>query len=135
MARDNGQAFQALDAMIAKIKAVGLIPTEVAPQIADALHSILDANIAAGVGPDGKPWPLTKKGEKPLKNASAALTVRAVGSVVLAKLTGPTALHHLGIARGHIRRQILPSSRVPGPMTAAVKAVLTKAFQTRTGAK
>jgi hypothetical protein len=135
MARDNGQGFKDLDAMIQKIKAVGLIPKEVAPQVADALRAEITKNIAAGVDPGGKPWKLTEKGEKPLKNAAASLDVKAVGTVVLAKLTGPVALHHLGAARGHIRRQVLPSSRLPQPMTQAIKAVLTKAFKAKTGAK
>jgi hypothetical protein len=128
MARDNSAAFAALDAMVAKIKAVGLIPTEVAPAVADALRDQLVANISAGVDPSGKPWELTKDGKVPLRNAAASLTVKAVGSVVLAKLTGPTALHHLGRARGHVRRQILPNGRLPQPMTAAIKVVIDKAF-------
>ena len=119
--------------MVAKIKAVGLIPTQVAPAVADALKDQITANISAGVDPSGKPWPLTQTGQVPLKNAAASLTVKAVGSVVLAKLTGPTALHHLGIARGHIRRQILPNGRLPQPMTAAIKVVINKAFAKATG--
>lgn len=128
MARDNGQAFAELQGWIDKLNTLDDLPSEVAKDVAPALDAKIRANISAGVDPEGKPWQLTKEGKKPLTNAGAALTVRAISSVVQAKLEGHVALHHLGAAKGNVRRQILPSSRLPQPMTEAVKQVAIKRF-------
>jgi hypothetical protein len=128
MARDNGQAFAELQGWIDKVNTLGVLPSEIAKDVAPALDAKIRENISAGVDPEGKPWPLTKTGQKPLTNAAAALSVRAISSVVQAKLEGHVALHHLGAARGNVRRQILPSSRLPQPMTEAVKEVAIKRF-------
>ena len=128
MARDNGQAFAEMQGWIDRLNTLGDLPTEVAKEVAPVLDAEIRKNIAAGVDPEGKPWQLTKDGKKPLTNAGAALTVRAISSVVQAKLEGHVALHHIGSARGNVRRQILPSSRLPQPMTAAVKTVAVRRF-------
>jgi hypothetical protein len=128
VARDNGQAFAELQRWIDQINTLGDLPSEVAKEIAPVLDAKIKQNISAGVDPEGKPWPLTKTGEKALANAGAALMVRAISSVVQAKLEGHVALHHLGAAKGNVRRQILPSSRLPQPMTEAVKEVAVKRF-------
>jgi len=128
MARDNGQAFAELQGWIDRINQLGDLPSEVAKDVAPALDAKIRQNISAGVDPEDKPWQLTKEGKKPLTNAGAALTVRAISSVVQAKLEGHVALHHLGAAKGNVRRQILPSSRLPQPMTEAVKQVAVKRF-------
>lgn len=127
MARDNGKAFAELQAMIDKIKAVGALPAKVAPQIAELTRQKIADNIANGVDPGGKPWPLTKDGKRPLRNAAKALRARAIGTVVQLVLEGPEARHHLGIARGHVRRQILPSGALPQPLVTAIRDVLITA--------
>jgi hypothetical protein len=48
--------------------------------------------------------------------------------VILLKLTGNEVRHHDGTARGHVRRQILPTRKVPDTMGRAIKAVLGKHF-------
>lgn len=101
---------------------------EAPPLVAVELEKEIRANIAAGRDPDGAPWAKTQAGAVPLRNAGKALTVKAMGSVVLAKLVGPEARHHLGTAAGKIRRQILPTKRVPRSMTLAIKRVLAKKF-------
>lgn len=119
----NDAAFAALQAQIRRLERLPVAITEAAPEVADALHVELDAQIAAGTDPDGTPWQPTLAGKRPLQNASASLTVRAIGNVILAKLTGPTALHHMGQARGGVRRQVLPSSKMPSRITNAIRTV------------
>lgn len=134
MAAGNASAFTALDAMIGRLRAVKGLAHAAAPAIARELDQELDANIDRGVGPDGKPWELTKAGKTPLRNAAKALAVRAVGTVILARLTGPEAKHHKGIARGHIARRILPTRKIPAPMVEVIKRVLSQKFtETMTG--
>lgn len=126
----NDAAFAALRTQIHRLERLPIAITESAPQVADALHAELDAQIAAGTDPEGTPWQPTQKGARPLQNASASLTVQAIGNVILAKLTGPTALHHMGQARGGVRRQILPSSKLPAKITAAIRTVCNRILRT-----
>jgi hypothetical protein len=128
MARSAAAGFAALDAMVKRIREIGLIPERVAPAIAIELDRELRRQIAAGEAPDGSKWPLTKKGEKPLQNAAAGLTVRALGSRIVARLTGPAVRHHLGIARGRIKRQVLPSTKLPERVIAAIRRVVEERF-------
>jgi hypothetical protein len=122
----NDAAYEALNAQIRRLQDLDGAGERYAPEVADVLHQELDAQIAAGVGPDGTPWPKTQAGSRALLNASAALETKALGNVVLAILRGPTALHNNGFARGGIRRQILPSARLPGKITDAIRTVVTR---------
>lgn len=125
MATSNDAAFAALDAQLRCLRALPRSVETMTPKVAKALDTELRAQIDAGQAPDGTPWPPTEKGERALKNAGAALTVEAHGTVILAKLTGPTALHHMGHARGGVRRQVLPDSKMPDRLTAALERVST----------
>lgn len=124
--------FAQLDSMIRQLRAMGDVGTDVAPAVARAFEAELRAQIRRGEGPDGTPWPRNQDGSTSLQ--SADLSVRAVGSSVVATLTGASVLHHEGRARGRIRRQILPSSRIPAPVIRAIHVVLREAFARRAGA-
>jgi hypothetical protein len=132
---DNVAAELALQAQIDRIRALAELPKVVAPEVATELRGQLERQIAAGQGPDGEPWQLTAEGRVPLRNAAAALTVRAVGSAVVARLVGPTALHHLGAAAGRIRRRILPTRQLPHRMTEAIREVVARRFRELTGGR
>lgn len=101
---------------------------EVAPEGAKKLDEVLRANIAAGVAPDGSAWPLRQDGGQALQHAGDALEVKALDTVILARLTGPTALHHLGKARGHVQRRILPTKFAPQPVVVAITDLLAEAM-------
>lgn len=120
----NAAAFAALDAQIRRLRAVEGLAAAVAPEVAQALKAELDAQIARGQGPDGTPWPKRADGGQPLRNAAESTTVVAVGSVIVARVTGRHAFHHRGQTRGNVVRQILPSRRIPEPFTRAIKKVL-----------
>lgn len=126
MARDNSDAFAALQAQIDRLRALGTVARDVAPEVAAALRAQLERNIAAAVGPDGEAWQRNADGSKPLRTAARALTVRAIGSVVLATLTGHVAMHHLGTAAGRIRRRILPTRKLNAPMIAAIREAIVR---------
>lgn len=124
----NAAAFAALDEQIKRIRELPEIAQTIAPAAAKELESIMRGNIAAGEAPDGKDWKLTEQGKQPLRNAAKALTVRAIGTKVLARLTGPEAKHNLGAVWGKIKRQILPDRRLPQAMTEALRRVSTTAY-------
>jgi hypothetical protein len=118
-----------LDEQIARLRGLIGMPARVAPKVATVVDRKLRENIAAGIGPDGKPWALTQDGKVPLRNAGKSLTVSATGPVVLARVNGVEARHHLGAVKGGIIRRILPTKRMLAPMTAAIREVLAGEFR------
>lgn len=110
MARDNSKALGELSAAIAKLRELETLPGRVAPRIAKRVHEVLSKQIAEAKFPSGSAWPDTQDGRKALRNAAAALTVRAMGNVIVARLSGPEARHSVGAVRGNVQRQILPTA-------------------------
>lgn len=132
---DNSHGLSEMDAMLAKLRTLPGMVERSAPDVAKALDGEIRRNIAAGTGPDGTPWKPTKHGRKPLQNAGSALTTKAIGTVVLARIDGPEARHHRGAVRGSskanwLARPILPSGKIPKPVTTAIHSVLEKDFAT-----
>lgn len=114
----------AIDSMIERLRKLPRLAREAAPDVARAVERELRSQVSAGIGPDGKAWKPTQDGRVPLRGAASALSVRAVGNVVLATVSGPYALHHRGWVRGGVRRAILPSTRAPEAVTRAVRVVV-----------
>lgn len=100
-----------------------------APVVARAVKVESRKQVAAGLAPDGRPLQLTKEGKQPLRNAGQAITVRAVGSTVLMVIKGHHARHHLGFAKGKIKRPLIPTDEIPAPMTRAIERVVTGEFE------
>jgi hypothetical protein len=125
----SGPNHAALDAHIARIRKLGELAKDSAPEVAVAVKGELGAQIAAGTDPDGKPWPPTQAGTPALQNAAAALKVRSVGDVVIAEITGHHALHHQGRVRGGVRRQILPTEGIPATVEKAIEKVVGDKFK------
>ena len=111
------------------------IAEDVAPEVAEAVEKEMRAQIRRGEGPDGRPWKPTRDGRRPLRNAAKALTVNAVGTVIVLELGPPYARHHLGAVRGRVRRPILPTRRIPTPMTRAIKRVVERRFEKTMGVR
>lgn len=120
----NEAAIESLDALIARLNESKEIPTKAAPLVAAELDRLIRAQIAAGTAPDGTPWRLKKDGGKPLQNVT--VSVKALGTSVVARLDGPAVRHNFGIAKGGIKRQILPDRKLPQPIIEAIKTVLAK---------
>lgn len=116
--------MSSIEEMVAKLRSITPRVREALPEVAKEVRAVLVANIAAQRGPDGTPWPKTQDGKPALVNAGANLTAQVVGGTILVTLDGPEARHHLGIARGRVRRPILPSKGIPGPVVEAIGRVL-----------
>ena len=129
MANDDAAGFAALDAHIARIRALPGLAQRAAPDVAQALRDELRRQIAAGTDPDGRPWTLTEAGRQALATAAAALTVGSSGVQVIMRLRGHVARHHLGRAKGGIVRRILPTAGIPAPLARAITAVLADHFK------
>lgn len=107
---------EGLQKIIDGLHQLGKVPERTAAAAAPELRSEIESQIAAGVGPDGAKWEPTKEGKAPLRNAGKALRVVAIGSRIVASLTGPEALHDMGAVKGGKRRKILPTGKNNGPL-------------------
>lgn len=125
---------QALALQIARIRDLGGLAKAAAPAAAVAVREVLDAQIAKGTDAEGATWQPTQEGKKPLRNASQAVTVVAVGSTVFARLKGPEARHSRGIAKGGVVRAIFPAKGLPRAYSEAVRETLAEAFRKHMGA-
>jgi len=117
-----------LDELIARLRNLPRIVEDVLPEAATELAKIIAGNIAAQRGPDGVPWPAPKDPETKavLLNAMKSVTVSAIGRVLLTRVDGPEARHHLGIAKGKVKREIIPTKKIPTPMVEALRRVLLR---------
>lgn len=131
---DNSAANAQLLEWIERVNGLpAALTTEAAPEIAEVCKEIIGGNIRAGRSPDGQAWELTAEGKRPLRFAEKALSSHAFGTRVVMMLKGPEALHHKGQVSGGIRRQILPTRRVPQSMTEAIRLVLGERFSDHMG--
>lgn len=121
--------YAALDAHIARIRALPELGRRAAPEVAEAIKLELQRQIAAGVDPEGNPWVQTEDGRKPLATAADALTVGAQGSTVIMRLRGHIARHHLGRVKGGIVRRVLPTTTIPAPLARVITRVLAERFE------
>lgn len=117
----------ALDRHIARVRALPGLVERAAPSAAAAVDAAMRASITAGAAPDGKAWEATQTGKRPLANAAAALSVSAVGTAIVATVTGPEALHDRGWVRGGKRRQLLPE-KITAPIATAIDGALSAEF-------
>jgi hypothetical protein len=124
--------FAQLDAQIERLRSLGTLVQDAAPEIAEVCKEKLDSQIASGKGPDGQSWALRQDGGQPLQNAANAVNVAAVGSTIIMTVKGPEARHHKGTALGGVVRQILPSRDLPGPLAEAIKDVVVEKFKSKT---
>lgn len=83
-----------------------------AEAIVDVVEEDVRSTISAGTTPDGVPWPERKVGGKALKNANGAVTVAAIDTKVIVRLTGPEAVHHFGTKKDP-QRQVIPTAIRP----------------------
>jgi hypothetical protein len=125
----------ALAQFIAGVRKLRTLPEDAAKIAAPIVERIARESAAAGVAPDGTPWPAKKGGGRALAGAAAALTARAVGRTVVLILKGPYVLHSIG--KGHApRRQILPDTgtgELPPNMAAALREAATTVFRRAMG--
>lgn len=114
---------------IRRLRALAGFGAASAKAVARAVKVEARKQIAAGLGPDGRPLQLTKDGRQPLKNAGEVITVRAVGTTVIMVVKNHHARHHLGFAKGKVVRQLIPTDKLPDTMTKAITKVVTGEFE------
>jgi hypothetical protein len=124
----NGHAV--LDDWIRRLRAMPeALKQGALPEVAQALDEDIHEQAGAGRAPDGSTWQPKQDGGQPLVGVENDVDVSVVGSVVLVKLTGKFVRHHRGMARGGIRRQVIPTRKVPDAVVRAISKALAKSFQ------
>lgn len=106
-----------LDDMIAELKSLGAtdIEVKVATKGAKRLREALEASLSAGHAPGGLAWaPRKEDGGRAYANAASRLSVKAIGDIIRAEVTGPEVYGHFG-ARGMPVRQMLPDGSAGMP--------------------
>lgn len=120
--------------VIAKLEKLKRLVPDNVDEIKGAVASTLKLTAALGQTPDGTPWESVHEGfGKPLSRAAEVIQVLGSydGSTlsIVARLTEKHyVLHHMGIANGAVRRQIIPEGEHE-PVHAAIRAVLDGKFK------
>lgn len=126
---DNADGHAKLRAMIDRCRE---LPSELVkravPDIAHALKDDITNTASAGLTPDEEPWQEKQDGERALVGVEQDVEVTFSGSTILATLSGKFVRHHKGTARGGIRRQVLPTRKIPDSVTRAIGTVLRRHF-------
>lgn len=121
-------ATDALGNMIASLRSMETLVADAMPAITKAVRADQERTIRAGTTAYGQQWQPTKTGERPLRNATKALTVMSVNKTVYITLDGPEARHHKGRVKGGRKRAIIPERGLPSAMADSIRAVLQRAF-------
>lgn len=121
-----------LRAIIAKVRRIPHLIEETAGECAQSLDAQINAELAAGHGPNGEAWPNTKEGKAPLPNAPGNATVtRAVGTTLITAAQFPYQFHDRGARGGTLPiRKIVPS-KLTQALANAIKRPLVKAFNAK----
>ena len=114
--------------MAAKIRRLGTLAREVAPDVRDNLEAFIATSLASGTTPGGDALRPTKDGRRPLVNAASAITVKVVGTIVTATVTGvPELFHNKGTKRLGAPRRLVPSSgTIPPAVADAIREALRR---------
>jgi hypothetical protein len=131
-----GEGYAELDAMIAKVKKVGVLPELVAERAAVAVQAELRRSAASGKSPDGTPWAPTKEGKRALLNAPGAIEVKPSGTLITARLVGTEtgsqkvqAIQHYGTKRIPARPMLpVAGGGIPQGVSKVIAQIATETF-------
>jgi hypothetical protein len=122
----------AMNEMLRRLRATSGMVERMAPEVAAAAKREVVATASAQSGPDGQRWLPNETGGPVLQGVHRVLQSSAVGTRVVLRLDGHYARHHVGAVRGgaggRLKREILPTSKVPAPMTRAIEQVAEVEF-------
>jgi hypothetical protein len=124
----------ALAEFIARVRRLGTLGADAAKIAAPYVLEAARETAAAGTTPSGEAWAPKKDGGRALVNAADALSVEAVGSVVVLTLTGPEVIHNRGTTK-YPKRQILPAggAGIPANIGKALARAAKEAFDRTMG--
>lgn len=108
--------FKVLADKIAQFRfSVADIPDAMIPDVVSAIAAEQTKTIDASQDAYGVPWPAKKSGDPAFSFVSSSdVQVGAAGRVVFIRLKSRVpVLHHLGYAKGHTARAVIPVAKMP----------------------
>ena len=117
------EALDALADLSARLRAVPGVLERVVPLLANDVDSYLRECAAAGIDPDGTPWPKTELGRK-AQITGTKIKTGVIGSRIYVRVTGHDAMHSTGTARGQKVRGLLPRGPIPPKLAARMRATV-----------
>lgn len=114
-----GAGAAEIDRWIENIRSLPEMVNAAAPAVGEMLLAEFQRTANAGTTPEGEPWPPTKKGNKPLAGAAAALQLVVSGNVIIIKITDHHVFHQF--AAGVPARRMLPSGGLPDRLGNAIR--------------
>lgn len=118
----------ALDALVARLRALDTVGTAIAEDALPAVLKAAQATAAAGTTADGSAWAPKKDGGAALPNAASAITAVVSGTtkaVITLILRGVYVFHQRSKSKGKKglpRREILPVDSLPAAIADEIKA-------------
>ncbi len=132
MADVNASGFAVLEDKIAMFRIrLADVPESVVGEVVRIADSETKATITAGTDAYGKPWPTKKDGTRDFAFVKPGdIVVGSIGRTVITRIrVRHVVLHHLGYARGHTRRGVIPTKAIPQRMGARIKAAILTEFR------
>lgn len=135
MADANASAFQVLEDKIAQFRVkLADVADDVVGDVAQIIDEEQRRTIAAKVDAYGNPWTSKKVDDGPFKFVQPSDVVTgAIGRTIITRIkTRPVVLHHLGYARGHVVRRVIPVGKIPTKWSERIKERVLRAFREAT---
>lgn len=104
--------LEKIDEWIGKLRSMDAFVGMAADELAPVVREKLAENFQKGQDPYGSAWPVTQKGERPLKGAADAIEVKAIDNTILITVRDRYMFHTFG-AKGLPRRPMLPLGGLP----------------------
>ncbi len=116
-----------LAVMVRALQELSQLEERVAKVAAPRVEAAVREQVAAGLDPEGRPWPATKDGRRPLVHAADAVHVEARGDIIVIVLRGKEVFHHFGTGRIPARR-IIPDGEVPERLRRLIDEAAAEVF-------
>lgn len=119
------EAEPTLAKMAEALRSMPEVIERVMPKLRDIAHAYLYECYRAGKSPDGVPWELTNENDRPRLRGEHVSVVHTQKGEVRIHVEGHEGLHHAGLARGRVKRPMIPETeRIPPELERRWRAAL-----------
>lgn len=131
MSDRNAAAFAVLEDKIAQFRVkLADVTDECVDDVAKVIDSETKRTISAHTDAYGTPWTPKKSGEEFKFATPSDVVTGAIGRTIITRIkTRHVVLHHLGYAKGNVRRPVIPVGKIPPRMLARIKATVLEHFR------
>ena len=122
--------LRVLNSKIAMLRVVADIPDSAVPAVEATIDRETKRTIAAAQNAYGRAWPVKKVGGSDFSFVKASdIVTGSIGRTIITRIkTRVAVLHHLGYARGEVRRGVIPVDTIPPVMAREIKRTVVAEF-------